>query len=110
MPYSYDRTAAAQSAVKRVLDKYWNRLHDLENALASAAHEYDVAASFRGGPGERDAKKVMDEIKAVIRRLESVSMSGGGLDNLLKADTAFTRKYSTPDEYADKQRDEMYPR
>lgn len=91
----------------RALSNNWNRIHDLENELESALHEYDVAASYTGKPGERDAKKVMASIQTALRALGALHSV---FDNVHKAESAFIRKHGSPEDYADKTRSKMFPR
>lgn len=114
MAYRYNRSAAALSfsslpAGKHV-DKIWNTLHDLEYALKTAGHEYDVAASYRGKPGEKEAKKVLAAIDATLKAIQDLADSGGTFDKLVDAELKFVKKYGTPEDYADRIRTEIYPR
>ena len=102
-----ERVAALRDGpAGRVLDRHWNKIHDIQDALESVAHEYDVASSYKGKPGERDALKVMQAFKETLRNLEAVSKS---FDKLYKAEEAFVKKHGEPDDYADKVRSEIYP-
>lgn len=111
MPYSYDRTAFLDGPLGQVLKNYWNRLHDFEYDLdAKAIKEYDLAASYRGGEAERDAKKMMMAIDDCTKALNEISNSGGILDKLAEMERAFLKKHGTPEEYAERQRDRMFSR
>ena len=37
--------------VDQIVGKYWDLLHDLERDLEKGLQEYDMALSYRGGPG-----------------------------------------------------------
>ena len=103
-------SALSSLPASKFTDKLWNELHDLEAHLDSAAHEYDVAGSYRGGPGERDAKKVMQAIKDTQKQIDQLTRSGGAFDKLFKVEQDFAKKYGGPEAYAEAQRDKMYPR
>lgn len=109
---SYDRRTAAGLAgpVLEVLDRYWNTVHDIENRLQQASHEYDVAASYRGGPAERDAKVMMAAINDTMKAISKLADSGGLFDKLAELEQRFKRSHGTPEEYAEKMRDRIYPR
>lgn len=92
----------------RVLDKYWNTLHDLEDGLERAAREYDVATSYSGGPGHRDAKVIRDMALRIKAQLEKVSMRE--LGKLAYLESAFVKKYGEPSQYASDQSAQMFPR
>lgn len=112
MPYSYDRTktAAARGPIWDSLRDTWNELHDMQRQLEDAAHEYDVAASYRGGDGERAARIVLVKLKTAILAIENLAKSGGDIDDAVSAEMGFVKKFGTPEEYAERQRSEMYPR
>jgi hypothetical protein len=109
---SYDRrhlvAAIKDGPAGRALWEGWNSMHDIENALESAMHEYDVASSYRGYPGERDAKAMVDRIKSLHRELEDLTMKK--FQALVDAEERFIRKHGRPDDYADNVRRQIYPR
>ncbi len=92
------------------LERRWNDLHDIERELEDVAREYDVAGSYHSGRGRKDALKIRGLIQATVKALEAISMSGGLLDTLMSAEMKFVKQYGTPSEYAEAQRDRMYPR
>jgi hypothetical protein len=108
---SYDRrhvvAALSDGPVGRALQPVWNRLHDLETDLETAAHEYDVAGSYIGKPAERDAKDMVRKIQEVVKELEALSMKK--FDQLVDAEAKFLRKYGKPDVYVDQVRREIFP-
>lgn len=91
----------------RVMDRYWNVLHDFEDRLDSVVHEYDVAASYRDGKGRQDALKVIKAVKEAKKGLEHVSMKL--LDNVFKAENNFVKRYGEPEAYAEAERNKMFP-
>ena len=92
------------------LERRWNDLHDIERELEDVAREYDVAGSYHSGKGRKDALKIRDLVQATVKTLEAISMSGGLFDTLMDAEMKFVKQYGTPSEYAEDQRDAMYPR
>tara|TARA_B100001094_G_scaffold258136_1_gene257859 strand:+ start:5939 stop:6361 length:423 start_codon:yes stop_codon:yes gene_type:complete len=92
------------------LERRWNDLHDIERELEDVAREYDVAGSYHSGKGRKDALKIRDLVQATVKALEAISMSGGLFDTLMDAEMKFVKQYGTPSEYAEDQRDAMYPR
>jgi hypothetical protein len=94
-----------------VLEDRWNDLHDFERALDGAAQEYDVAASYSGGKGRKDAQKMLKMINDLKEALEAISSGSDGLlSKILEAEMEFVKKHGTPYEYAEAQREAMYPR
>lgn len=95
----------------KVLEEYWNTIHDIEFELEKVNKEYDIAASYRGGPGERDANLVMDAIHKCLTALEKVSSgnSPGSFEAVMKAEDRFIKAHGDPESYADGQRREMFP-
>lgn len=95
----------------KVLEEYWNTLHDLEHDLEAVIKEYDVAASYRGGPGTRDANLVMDAINKCLTALGKVSSgnSPGSFESVMKAEDRFIKAHGDPGDYADQQSREMFP-
>ena len=62
--------AAHKGPVEEALDarhseSAWNVLHDIESGLENAAHDYDIAASYNGKPGEAAAAGMRDVIMNV---------------------------------------------
>ena len=103
------RSAALRDGpIGRVLDGTWNVLHDIENGLEKAAQEYDVAASYSGGPGARDAKIIRDMAMRVKDQLEKVSMRE--LGKLYDLEDKFVKKFGEPDDYASAQSRDMFSR
>ena len=112
MSYSYDRTKSAalhDGPVGRVLMKYWNELHDLQHDLEQANHEYDIAFSYRGGPGTKDSRDVMGAIDECLDLLGRLADAGGTFDKVVRAEANFVKKHGTPDDYAADQRARIYP-
>jgi len=108
--YSYDRrTASRHGPVGEILMKRWNILHDLDRELQDASQEYDVAASYKGKPGEKGAEKVMEAIKKVREAISNLADSGKDFDKLLEAETKFVKQHGSPGDYAQAQRDAIYP-
>lgn len=91
-----------------VLKDRWNDLHDFESALDGVAQEYDVAASYTSGDGRRDAQKMLRLINDLKEALEAIS--GGLLSEIMDAEMEFVEKHGTPYEYAEAQRDRIFPR
>lgn len=102
-----NRTAGPQGPIDAVLDKYWNRVHDLEADLMDALREYDIAASYSGGPGERDAQEILSFGKDVVRALLKISDGGGAFDKLYKLESRFLRSHGSPRDYQRAQQDAM---
>jgi hypothetical protein len=106
--YSYDRrTASGPSDLKKVLDKRWNDLHDLENELENAAQEFDQAASYAGGAGRQAAQGVLKAVKDAVKAIQALADSGGALDKLAEAERDFVKKFGDPDQYIREQQDKM---
>lgn len=99
---------AAKGPVQAVLNKYWNVLHDIEYGLQEAAHEYDVAASYKGKAGEREAKATRDMINQVVKSLDQLSSKD--FSKLFDMEKRFMQKFGTPEEYSDRTRREIFPR
>lgn len=91
----------------RTSESHWNAIHGLEDALENAAHDYDVAASYSGGPGEAEAAAMRERAMNLKEALERFSMKV--FADIVKREQAFVRKYGTPEEYAEQQRNEMFP-
>ena len=102
-----DVVSAKEGPVNKILGKYWNTIHDIEQFLGNSLQEYDVSASYSGSPAERDSKDMMKEINSVIKKLESLSMKD--FARLADKERKFVGKYGTPEEYAEKVRAEMFP-
>lgn len=105
--YSYDRTATGASDLKRVLDRRWNDLHDLENELESAAQEFDQSASYAGGEGKAAAQAVLKAVKAAVKAIQALADSDGALDKLAEAERDFVKKHGDPADYIRNQQDRM---
>jgi len=99
--------AAARGPVWDALEKDWNILHDIENRLDYAAHEYDVASSYRGKPGEKDAKAMLKEINDTIKAIRE--LSDKQFSKLVNMEMFFVKKFGLPDDYAAKVRAEIFP-
>lgn len=92
--------------VADVLEPMWNKLHDMEYDLEQASQEYDVAASYAGKPGERDAKQIMAAIKDTLRQLEALTSKKFG--ELVRLEQAFVKEHGRPDDYAERMSREMF--
>lgn len=101
------QAALRDGPVGRVLEEFWNTLHDFESALDIASREYAVAASYHG-EGKRDAEIVHKEAQKVRKMIQDISMKA--LENLLKKEEGFVRKHGDPDSYTVSQRNKMFPR
>lgn len=99
-----DKESSMEGPVGVALDKHWNDLHDFESALDNGIKEYDRAASYMGGPGEKDADAVITEVKKVQKMLNDVSKA---LEKLHDKEMAFTRKHKGIDTYVRSQQDRM---
>ena len=105
------KSARASGPIEDALEDKWNSLHDFEYALDRAAREYDVAASYSGGKGRKDAQKMLKMINDLTEALEAISSGDDGLLNRLwEAEMEFVEKHGTPYEYAEAQRDRIFPR
>jgi len=100
--------AFSEENVNEVIKPIWNDLHDLEYQLEAIAHKYDVAASYVGKPGEKEAKKVLKQINEVVKIIKTVTMKEFG--ELSKMDSVFVKKFGNPDDYSEKMRKEIFPR
>ena len=113
MAYTYNRAASTNVQnlpASKVINKVWNDLHDLEDSLQEAGHDYDVATSFGGKPGEKDAKRVLDSINAIRKTLRDLAGTDGSFDRLTKMEQDFAKKHGSPEDYVDEMRREVYPR
>lgn len=112
MAYSYDRTASVLSKLlaSRHIDRVWNQLHLIEAALQDAAHEYDVAASYSGKKGERQAKAVLKAIDDVREKIEDLVGSDKAFDKMWQVELKFNKEFGTPEAYSAATRAEIYPR
>ena len=91
----------------QMLDKYWDVLNDIDSEIQELIHLYDVAQSYRGKPGEKGARKVIEKLKSAKKILEGVAKRE--FFNIAIADKSFTSKYGTPEDYAAKTRAEIFP-
>lgn len=104
---STDKEAALKDGpVGRVLDKYWNILHDLEYDLEKVLQEYDVAMSYRGGPGAKAARLAYEKIDMTKRAVDKVA--SGLFDDVLRAEDKFVKQFGEPSEYVAQQRNERF--
>ncbi len=108
LPLITKEAALQGGPVARVLDKYWNMLHDFEGELKSASRVYDVAASYGGGPGEKDAKKVMKGIQDLAKMVDR--LASRELEKAWKLEQDFGKRHGDALDYIEQQRDEMFPR
>jgi hypothetical protein len=112
--YSYDRSASARTAalsdgpIGRILEKWWDEVHDLEYQLKMADRDYHDAAHFSGRPAEHDAKNLIKMLEGAVRDLEHVTTHV--FADLVNTEAAFIKKHGAPDEYSDKMRAEIFPR
>lgn len=94
--------------VGRVLDQHWNTLNLIADQLSNVAKEYDVAASYKDNKqGSKAAEEVMKEINGVVKKLED--LASADFSDLAKKERGFLLKYGTPEEYAEEERDKMFP-
>jgi hypothetical protein len=98
---------AAKGPFLEGIDKYWNELHDLERNLEQASYEYDVAASYRGKEGMRDAEAMKAHIKQARQHLQKLTDSFSTITN---HELKFIKKHGTPEQYVERKREEMFPR
>lgn len=99
---------AEMGPVKVVVEKYWNTLHDFEDELGNALQEYDVAASYKDNKqGSKAAEEVIGEINSVISQLEKISNKS--LGDLYRKEVNFIKKFGTPEEYSNEERNKMFP-
>jgi len=96
-----------EGPVGRVLDKVWNDIHDIEDALMGTVRPYDNAASYLDRPARRDAEAMIRMIKGAVKELERVSMKTFG--QLADAERKFVKEFGDPDEYADQMSREIFP-
>lgn len=96
--------------IGRVLEKWWNELHDLEYDLKKTIQDYSSASSYGDGPAVKDAKAVIKQIEDGIQALQKIADSGGVFDDLVKAEEGFTKKYGDPAAYVEQQRAKMFSR
>lgn len=102
-----DKTAALKDGpAGRVLDKYWNILHDLEYDLEKVLQEYDVAMSYRGGPGAKAARLAYEKIDMAKRAVDKVASDL--FDDVFRAEDKFVKQFGEPSEYVVQQRNEMF--
>ena len=99
-------TGRARGPLSKVLNKYWNGLHDLEYDLEQVMQEYDGAASLPSTGtrlrSERDAKNMMKAISSTIKAVKALADSGGAFDKLLSAESDFINKHGPPEAYRSK--------
>lgn len=110
MRYSYDRTAAIDGPLHDVLvnKDWWNRLHDLEDALDRASFHYDRAASYNGGDGEKDAKAALKKIEEVVKKVKDLTSGNRSeFEALIELESDFVKKHGTIDQYVKAQQDRM---
>lgn len=103
----FKKAAKGDGPVKSVLEKFWNKIHDLEYALEQAAKEYDLAASYNDFPAERDSEQMMKKVNDLVKKIEDLSMKE--FAKLIKEEDKFIKDYGTPSEYVSRVRREMFP-
>lgn len=98
------KQAAENGPITKVLLDQWNNVHDIEADIKSSLRKWSHAATFRGGSGERDARKILDEAKKTLKYLEGVSRE---FEKILKLERAFIAKHGQPGEYINKMYDDF---
>jgi len=97
------QTGPAEGAIAPI----WNRLHDFSYDLEKAWDEYDMAASYQGGPGERDAQNMMRMLMQLKKAIDA--LADKEFSNVVRAERRFIKKHGMPDDYADQQSAEIFP-
>jgi hypothetical protein len=105
---TYRRATLTDGPVGRVLDKVWNRVHDIEHALDQSTRDYYDAAHFVDGPAEKDAQAVIKKIEACVKELENISHKT--FKELVDAEQKFVKEYGDPAKYSDQMRAKIFPR
>lgn len=93
--------------IGKVLDKYWDKIHDLESDLEEAQREYDLASSYHGN-GQQDSEYMKKEIQNIIDTLNGLSMKS--FSRLLEKESVYIKKLGTPEKYVEKRRSEIFPK
>lgn len=102
------KAVLSDGPIGKVLDRYWNVLHDLENDLEKAGRDYDDAASYMGGPAVKAAKDMLKELKKVTDAVEDISL--GLFNGLAEGELSFMQDHGDPADYVVEQRNKMFPR
>ena len=93
--------------VGKILDKYWNRMHDMEAELESAKRDYGYATSYPN-EGEDDAEYMMNEIDEVLGAISEITTKK--FSHLLEKESMFIKKWNTPESYVKERRTKMFPK
>jgi hypothetical protein len=101
------KAALKDGPAGRVLDKFWNTLHDFEYQLERAIKDYDDAESYSGGPAQRDAYAMVQALDKLVASVNSMSEQMG---DVADQEAAFIKRHGPPAEYVIKQRNQMFPR
>lgn len=94
--------------VDQIVGKYWDLLHDLERDLEKAHQEYDMAMSYRGGPGERQARLVFEKIDNAKRAV--ATLTSELFHDMFDSEFEFVQKHGKPSDYVVERRNKMIPR
>jgi len=100
------KVAGANGPVMSAIQAEWNTLHDIESLLEDAAQRYDVAASYSGEAGERDARQLMNEILKAKKELEHISTKTFG--KIADLEVKFERKHGEVEDYITRTRNKIF--
>ena len=92
----------------KVLEKYWNLLHDMERELGESMRDYDDAAHFRAGVAADDAEVIMQTAHKV--RQQICALTHESFIKLMEREQAFVVQHGEPKTYADNMRAKVFPR
>jgi hypothetical protein len=105
---SHPKTAILDHGpVGRVLNKVWNRLHDIQSEIEKTDQDYQDAAHFSGRPATKDAQAMIKKIQACVADLNTLTHKT--LNELAEAEAEFVKKHGEPGDYSDKMRAEIFP-
>lgn len=101
MGYNYQRQATETSPISRVLDRYWNELHDMVYDLEKSKEDYEVAETYGSN---KDLSTLLKQVELVTTSLKEVVKSGGPLHKLQQAEHSFVTEHGSVDDFINMRR------
>ncbi len=108
MSYSYNRSASRVGPLTRVLDRWWNQVHDLEAEIEAASKEYQHALSDHDKEGEAGIKAILKAVEDTTKKIRQLTDGGNSaFADLQSKEEGFVKKHGLPSEYIQEQQDRM---